>query len=183
MSLNLLFLVEEPSMRELLNGILPRVLPADMPYRIVAHRGKSDLKKSIPIKLSSWQDPDTRFVILHDQDSADCKELKSDLQRLCARCPERVLIRIVCRELEAWYWGDLKAVEKAYNKKLSHLSQKSRYRNADAIENPKKELRRYIPELQQNLGALRISQYMSIQDNTSTSFNVFLRGIESIIRE
>lgn len=53
--------------------------------------------------------------VLHDQDSHDCKQLKQQLKRLCDQNNKhKLLIRIVCRELEAWYFGDLDAVEKAF---------------------------------------------------------------------
>ena len=78
--MRLVFLVEERSMKELLEVLLPKILPdsVDKPL-IIAHNGKSDLAASIPKKLRAWQNSDDKFIIVHDQDSNDCKTLKKNL--------------------------------------------------------------------------------------------------------
>lgn len=43
----IVFLLEEPSMKVLLNGLLPRIFP-EMQFVCIPHSGKSDLEKSIP---------------------------------------------------------------------------------------------------------------------------------------
>ncbi len=48
----IVFLVEEPSMKEFLKAILPRVIPDHITYTIIHHEGKQDLEKSIPQKTS-----------------------------------------------------------------------------------------------------------------------------------
>ena len=113
------FMVEEPSMKALLEILLPRILPDNVEPLIISHSGKSDLKKSIPIKLRAWQSLDDKFIILHDQDSNDCMQLKADLLSLCKNSRNQCIVRIVCIELEAWYFGDLKAVSLAYGKDIS----------------------------------------------------------------
>lgn len=106
------FLVEELSMAELLKVVLPRILPApwelDNNYYIHPHEGKSDLKRSIPTKLRAYRKRpfSTCFVVIQDQDSNDCKQLKQELVDLCkANKSDNItyLVRIVCHELEAWY--------------------------------------------------------------------------------
>lgn len=71
------FLVEEASIRNLLNGLLPRLYP-DLTFICLAHEGKSDLEKSIPRKLRAWREPGVRFVILRDNDGGDCVRPKGD---------------------------------------------------------------------------------------------------------
>ena len=70
---------------------------------------------------------------MQDQDSSECKILKTKLSNLCTEngnVPN--LIRIVCKELQAWYIGDFKAVKQAYPKfKAENYSNKSKYRNPD----------------------------------------------------
>ena len=45
------------------------------------------------------------------------------------------LIRIACHELEAWYLGDLAAVEQGLElKKLGKLQNQRKYRNPDNID-------------------------------------------------
>ena len=108
---SLVFMVEERSMAALLEGVLPRIVPTSVAYQVVPHEGKSDLKKSLPRKLTAWGVPGARFVVLIDQDSNNCKKLKAELRALCDGTEaEPPLIRIVCRSLESWVIGDLDAV-------------------------------------------------------------------------
>ncbi len=118
--MRLVFLLEEQSMKALLQGLLPRLLPEGTPFLLIAHEGKTDLEKSVPIKLRAWQRPEDRFVIVRDQDSADCVEVKERLKKVCrtAGRPE-ALVRIACRELESWYLADLAALDRAYGTGLA----------------------------------------------------------------
>lgn len=84
---------------------------------------------------------------------------------------------------EAWYWGDLAAVSKAYGKNLTALGRKKKYRVPDQIENPKHELKRYLPDMGQIDGARRIAPHMDIAANTSYSFRVFTQGILALCNE
>ncbi len=61
------FLLEEPSMKHLLDALLPRLAPG-MDFLCVPHEGKNDLECSIPRKLMAWNEPGTRFVIVRDND-------------------------------------------------------------------------------------------------------------------
>lgn len=175
------FLLEEPSMKAFLDIILPEILPGNVAYKTIAHSGKSDLQESIPRKLKAWRRPDTKFVIVQDQDSGDCREIKETLAKLARPAGREVLIRIVCRELEAWYFGDLHAVSMAYQKDVTALQKKSKYRNPDAIGNPKEELRKLFPAHQQLDGARRIAVHMDIQNNRSESFRQFVSGIRRFV--
>ena len=70
----LVFLLEEPSMKRLLEGLLPRLMPgwvAGHHFVCVPHEGKSDLDRSIPRKLSAWQIQGDSFVVVLDNDGAD----------------------------------------------------------------------------------------------------------------
>lgn len=181
--MKLVFLLEEQSMKMLLDGILPHILPEGVRFQTIPHEGKSDLKRSLPVKLKAWNEPDVAFVVVHDQDSNDCMELKRELTELCAGYGRRVLIRIPCHELESWYWGDLAAVSSAFGKDLSYLHRQSKYREPDKIVNPKYELKRYLPQMGQIEGARKIAPYMDIENNTSYSFGVFVRGVQALIRD
>lgn len=178
--MKLIFMLEELSMKELLDRILPRILPEGVDFKTIPHAGKRDLELSLPRKLRAWNEPDVAFVVVHDQDSNDCVELKRELQGICAMSGRQVLIRIACRELEAWYWGDLAAVSEAYGVDLKHLAAKSKYRNPDSIDHPKKELKRYLPQMGQIEGARRIALHMNLERNTSRSFQVFVQGVKRL---
>ena len=159
--MRLVFMVEEPSMKELLEVMLPKILPDNFETPIIIpHSGKSDLAKSIPIKLRSWQNPKDKFIIVHDQDSSDCIKLKADLLSLCKNSRNNCLIRIVCNELESWYFGDLNAVSLAYGEDYVLLSNKRKYRVPDKLKNAKEELRKLIPAYQPISGAKKIAVHM-----------------------
>lgn len=49
--MKLIFLLEEPSMKYLLDSLLPRILPSDVDFQTIPHSGKRALERSIPIKL------------------------------------------------------------------------------------------------------------------------------------
>lgn len=180
--MTIIFLLEEPSMKEVLDIILPKILPQDIVFKTIAHSGKSDLQESIPHKLKAWRQPDVKFVIVQDQDSADCISLKQALLNLTSPSGREVLVRIVCRELEAWYFGDLQAVSQAYGKDITGLAQKKKYRNPDTIGNPKEELRKLFPRHQQLDGARRIAAHMNLENNTSTSFQYFISGVQRLYK-
>lgn len=183
------FLLEEPSMEYFLRGILPKILPEgivlDENCFLRPHNGKSDLKRSIPTKVKAFSDyhEQVKIIILHDQDSNDCKELKRELVTLCEQagtCP--VMVRIVCHELESWYLGDMNAIEKVYPKfKAETYRQKAKFRIPDTCVNPSKELENIIPPFQKGHAAKEISKYISIDENTSQSFQYFISGIQTFL--
>lgn len=181
-------LVEEPSMAEFLRIILPHLLPEgwniDQNVFIRKHQGKSDLKKSIPTKLkafSHWNEP-VGFIIMQDQDSNDCRLLKQELQALCNNYNTTpVLIRIVCRELEAWYLGDMDAMQKAYPTfKARSYSGKSKFRKPDLC-NAKDELKKILPGYQETSAARNIAPHIRIDNNRSESFRQFITGFKQFI--
>jgi hypothetical protein len=146
MSYDLIFLLEEPSIATVLNEILPKIIPDTTSFICIPHQGKQDLSKSIPIKIKAFKSfsPETKFIIVHDQDSHDCKKLKAELLEICQTAGQpNAMIRIICHELESWFLGDLAAVEKAYKLKPNSLSQQQnnrKFRNPDQLNSAKQEL-------------------------------------------
>jgi len=59
----IVFLLEELSMKELLEGLLPRLFPG-LVFQCVPHEGKTDLDRSIATKLRAWREPGVRFIIV-----------------------------------------------------------------------------------------------------------------------
>ncbi|MEQ8756760.1 MAG: DUF4276 family protein [Coleofasciculus sp. G1-WW12-02] len=189
MSYNIIFLLEELSMRIVLEKILPDIIPEHITYKCITHQGKQDLAKSIPIKINAFKfSPSTEFVIVHDQDSHDCKELKTELKQICQTAGKSdVMIRIVCHELESWFLGDLVAVEKAYNLKPHSLSQKQnqkKFRDPDQLNYAKEELRKLLPAKSAyypGTHSKEIAKYLSLTDNKSRSFQIFCEGIKKVL--
>ena len=67
----LVFLLEEPSAKAMLEGVLPRLLGDNVNVVYVVFEGKQDLEKRLPRRLRAWQNPNARFVVMRDQDSGD----------------------------------------------------------------------------------------------------------------
>ena len=96
----LVFLLEEQSMKVLLDNLLPRCFP-DLKFLCVPHEGREDLERSIPRKLRAWKTPGNRFVILRDTDSEDCRVIKDRIRGQCEVAGRKdTVVRLVCRELE-----------------------------------------------------------------------------------
>lgn len=172
------FLVEERSMKALLDALLPRLFPG-LPFLCVPHEGKQDLDRSIPRKLKAWREPGVRFVVVRDNDGQDCIALKHRLAILCRDAGrEDTLIRIACQELEAWYLGEPRALAVAFGDEgLRTLDGKARFRNPDTLLRPSMELRTLIHEFQKVSGARRIANHLTREHNRSRSFRVFVQGV------
>jgi len=181
-------LVEEPSMKHFLGNILPLILPEGIYLNrncfIRPHEGKQHLRKEIPKKIKAYKRSriPVKVVIIQDQDSSDCKLLKADLTHLVnVSGPLPHLIRIACRELEAWYLGDMDAIEHVYPKfKAEKYRNWEKFRDSDLC-NASDELKKIIPDFQKGVASREISKYLNIQKNRSTSFHHLISGLKSFI--
>lgn len=179
----LVFFLEEPSARAMLEGLLPRILPGDVTPRFIVFEGKQDLEKQLERRLRGWNQADSSFIVLRDQDSGDCEAIKEGLLAICQRAGRvNALVRIACRELESWYFGDLAAVGTALSiANLTGQSAKAKYRNPDKIVNPSIELRRVTGGRYQKIGGSRaIGIHLDPVRNLSRSFQVFIEGIRRL---
>ena len=183
--IKLVFLLEERSAKVFLDSFLPRFLSDGVSFQCVPHEGKQDLEKSIPRKIRGWREPNTYFVVLRDQDAGDCRKIKERLTGLCAQAGRiDTLIRIVCRELESWYLGDLNAVETALGKKsLSSLQKAAKYRNPDALMNPSQEIKKLVPEYQKISSSRLIGKTIDCNQSVSTSFRNFTKGLNTFVQK
>lgn len=183
-------LVEEKSMEFFLQGFLPNILPQDFILyencRIRAHNGKQDLQSKIPILVKGYKNYPwpVRLLIIQDQDSENCIELKYRLLRLIEKHNAgnlKYLVRIACRELENWYLGDLHAVEKIYprSRALRNLN-KAKYRNSDNLQGAD-EMAKFSNEFEKVICARMISSVISLKENRSKSFQHFCSGLERLI--
>lgn len=177
----IVFLLEERSMKVLLEGLLPRLFP-DLGFLCVPHEGKQDLEKSVPRKLRAWREPGVRFVVLRDNDGGDCHGMKANLAALCQEGGrDDVLVRIACQELEAWYLGDPVALAEAFgDDKLRRIGGKALYRHPDSVQRPSAELQRLVPMFQKVSGARRMASLLSRERNSSRSFQVLIECLERV---
>jgi len=181
--MQLVFLLEEESMKVLLDILLPKILPQSILFKCIPHEGKNDLDKSIPRKLKAWKIPNTYFIVVRDKDSANCIDVKKRLTKLCTNAgrPD-TLVRIACHELESWFLGDLLAVEKAFKiSKLSKKQQQKKYKNPDNLANASQELEKLVKGYRKVSGAKKIAPYLTIENNKSESFNIFIKGVKNLV--
>jgi hypothetical protein len=145
-------LVEEPSMEAALRILLPKVLGA-LSFEIYPHQCKDELLLRLPQRLlgygqrrrnDSWFRDHCRVAIVVDRDDDNCMQLKRRLEKmahdanLVTRSRARggmymVANRIAIEELEAWYFGDWKAVQAAYPRVPVTIPAQARFRSPDEI--------------------------------------------------
>jgi hypothetical protein len=178
------FLLEEDNARVLLEKVFALLVPEDsgVRARFIVFEGKQDLDRQLPRKLRGYLNPHARFIVMRDQDKEDCRTVKQSLRTLCnsAGKPE-VTIRIACRELEAFYLGDLLAVEKGL--KIGKLAAKQRvakFRNPDSLQSPAHELEMLTNlKYQKVSGARAIAPHLNLDTPKSQSFHHLLQAIRS----
>ena len=186
MNPTIVFLLEEPSAKEMLKGLLPKLLPNHVATQCIAFQGKQDLERNIVRKMRGWKAPNTLFVVMRDQDSGDCQVIKRSLQGLCfqGNRPD-ALVRIACRELESWYLADLQAVENGLGiNGLTKFQSKAKFRSPDNLGSPSKELSALTNgEYQKIGGSRRIGPHLDPANQRSNSFKVFVSGISALVEK
>ncbi len=197
------FLLEEPSAEAALQVLAPRIMRNRATFALHVLDGKKNLLKKLPARLrgyARWLPPDWRIVVLVDQDEQDCKSLKQQLESFChkaglisgtaAPSPDKVQVinRIIVEELEAWFFGDMKALQAAYPH-LKDFSNKAAYRNPDTIgggtwENLERQLQKagyYKGGLPKIELAKTVALHMNPERNTSRSFQVFRKAVLELL--
>ncbi|WP_199248125.1 DUF4276 family protein [[Phormidium] sp. ETS-05] len=192
------------SAQKALQNILPKIFGANITFDIHPYQGKLDLINKLPQRLKgykAWLPPDYRIVVLVDEDREDCHKLKLKLEKIAidagfttkSMAPDgsfQVLNRVAVEELEAWFFGDIPAIVKAYPKVSANLASKSSYRNPDAITGGTwEDLERVLQKagyhqggLEKNKAAREISQFMELESNCSPSFQAFYLGILTMVQ-
>lgn len=177
---------EEPSIKEVFDNIIPKIVPG-LNFSIYPHQGKQDLEKGLKNTLPSISKmPGAKILITRDQDNDNCIELKNYLNEIVKeKCSCDYKIRIVCRELEAWFLGDMLAIDDAYLRFNSQqYKNKSEYRNVDNIVKPSQQLLKIIPEYSKYESlpkielANRVSHFLTIEANQSSSFQQTVSAIK-----
>lgn len=198
------FFVEEKSAEITLRNIIPKMVGGECKFRILSFQGKYDLLSKLPHYLKSYPKslPDNSYIIvLIDRDNDDCRLLKQKLEAIAKETglftksnPDphgryQVINRIVIEELEAWFFGDIDAIQAAYPRIISRrLGRKQPYRDPDAIsggtwEALEKELKKagyYRNGMPKIETARKISEYMLPIRNRSKSFQVFMNTLKEL---
>lgn len=180
---------EEPSAKNVFEIILPKILPDGVFFRVYPHQGKQDLEKAIRTTVPSISKiPGAKILITRDQDSADCIDVKEKIREIIAeKCHCDYAIRIICRELESWFLGDLAAIQSAYPRfRPEHYSNKADFRNVDKITQPNNYLKKILPEYsdRETLPKLEVSEniapFLNLSSNKSESFNQTITAITTL---
>ena len=182
----LVFLLEEASAQAMLAGLLPRLFPPNVYYPVyVVFEGKHDLDKRLAEYLRGWGVPGARFVVLRDQNSSDCHQIKANLAASCAAAGKPdALIRIACQELEAFYLGDLAAVASAIGpSNLARRQNEARFRNPDQLPNPSQALKQLAPNYQKGTSSLALGPLLSLDHNRSPSFQALITGLRRLLTQ
>jgi hypothetical protein len=196
-------LVEEPSMEAALNLLLPKMING-VSFAIHVYQGKRDLLKKLPGRLAGYAGwiPNTyRILVLLDRDDDNCKELKAKLETVAdsaglrtksksKREPFQVLNRLAIEELEAWYFGDWRAVRAAFPRVDAAIVSKAKYRNPDAIpggtwetfERVLKQAGYFKNGLQKIKAAQSIAEHMVPARNESRSFQVLREALQDMVK-
>lgn len=213
--MHLEILVEDSSGKKLLEILLPKMLATrakQITFRLHSYKGvgriprgltnatdaaKRQLLDQLPRLLSGYgKTPGIGAVIvLLDSDSRNCADFLAELKLLAirAKAPESTIFRLAIEEIEAWYFGDPEALQKAYpsmkKKALSSYTQDSVCgtweRLADAIHpGGSADIAKKGWPLAGKLKhdwATKIGPLMNIESNNSPSFNKFRVGLDRII--
>ena len=181
----IVLLTEEPSMRECLEVLIPRLWANSIPGKdwiVLSFQGKSDLEKSIPKKMRSWNYGNPHFIILRDNDGGDCFAVKRRLRATAQRWNRPFHVRIVCQELESWLLGDFNAIKRAYPR-IAGVSNRPKFRNPDDLTNPSQQLDSLVNERAKIRRAKNISQHFDLTANRSKNLNVFIATLQTEIRK
>ena len=184
----LVFLLEEASAKAMLESLLPRMLGQGITVRCIVFEGKQDLMNQMARRIRGYSNPDARFIILRDQDSApDCTAVKAEVLHHAHRSGrgEKIMVRIACRELESFYLADLAAVARALGiPRLPREQNCRKYRAPDYLGSPSKELDRLTKGAYQKVsGSREIGRYLFLDNERSASFKNLVRGILRMERD
>ena len=173
----IIFLTEEPSIKPVIEKLMQELSPDSdegVDWLVSSFCGKADLEAKMNKKIRGWSYGEPYFIILRDNDGGDCLALKQRLVNKAKHADKNFSVRIVCQELEAWFIGDLSAVEKAYPKsRTTKMSCKEKYRIPDTLTNAA-QLLTEMTGVRAKIGrAEKISNHLSVLENNSKSFQVF----------
>jgi Domain of unknown function (DUF4276) len=100
-----------------------------------------------------------------------------------------VLNRVAVEELEAWFFGDVPALSRAYPRVPGTLGAQTRFRDPDNIRGGTWEaLERLLKKHGYHTGGLvktvvaeKIAQHMDVERNRSESFCAFRDGVRRLV--
>ncbi|MDM8547506.1 DUF4276 family protein [Candidatus Venteria ishoeyi] len=170
-----------------------------LPGNLVGQPQKNDrtLLHNLPSRLRAYGnrmgDQEIVVLLLDLDDRKDCVAFKNELWLVLDSCEKKpnFLIRIAIEELEAWYFGDQHAIEKAYpdyNKKVladyiqdaqcgtwEQLAEAIHPGGLKSLQHYGKRSIRILEEKRK--WAAKIAPHMNVEKNKSPSFCCFRDGL------
>lgn len=193
------FLVEDVSTEAFLRELLPRLLPSGRTFAIYPFGSKSAFRKRLRGRLRGyalWLPRDWRIVVVVDRDTDNCHALKQEMEDAAiaaglrtrtgtGRSDWQVVNRIAIEELEAWYFGDWRAVREAYPRVPPTVQKRAGFRDPDAIRGGTWEaferiLKRsgyFKTGLRKTEAAREVAARMCWRRTGSRSFRVFVDAV------
>lgn len=213
--MHLEILVEDASGACLIETLLPKILGGISkphtwtvhPYKSVGHLrpdlrahgdpAKRQLLDQLPRLLAGYAKTPyvDAVVVVADNDERDCKAFLQELRALAAQhAPtQKTLFRLAIEEIEAWYFGDRKALATAFPRARAEVIRK--YRQdlacgtwemfADAVypggSGRLKKQGWPLPGQTKHKWAQRIGPIMDVEQNVSPSFCKFRDGLRRLV--
>ncbi len=188
--IELVFFLEELSAKAFLESFMPKFACNDLKIKYFVYEGKQDLQANLLKDMRSYKNRDARFIVLQDQDNADCTTLKAKLTEICKEIVDEqsraIFIRIACRELESWYLAQLEAVERAFGLTgLADKQGKAKFREPDRLGTPDLELQKLLKTKRRDYAKIRDSRLLgkelSLEVERSPSFKYFVGAIKQCL--
>ena len=134
-------------------------------------------------RLRNYNNQDACFIVMRDQDSGDCVQIKTKLTQLCTQTGRaKAVVRIACRELESFYLADLAAVEKGLAiSRLANQQNTAKFRTPDRLGSPSQELKTLTQGRYQKIaGSRAIGPHLDPHNVRSASFKALVNAVRSI---
>jgi hypothetical protein len=211
------FLVEDSSGAKALENLIPRIIgPAYQPHtwRIIKYKGVG----AIPKNLQSAADAKKRIllsnlprllggydktpgidavVVVVDTDRHDCRAFLHELKSVADLTTRqlRVMFRLAIEEIEAWYLGDINAVEAAYPHAKRQILQAylpdtvcdtwETLADAVVVGGRAKVKKDGWPHagIIKHEWAEKITPLLNLEENKSPSFQKFMSGLRRLVGE
>lgn len=179
-------------MKVAVDALMPRIAPG---VSFASHDlgSKSQFMKKAPGRLRGYAyelgaNPSLAVLLLRDRDQEDCRQITESLKQqstaggltvasVALGVPGNVVVRLADEMLEAWFFGDGQALNRAYPRVPAALTTQRAYRHPDAIRDPARRLEGELQRRGYHQGGLSktalasaVAPLLDVEANTSVSF-------------
>jgi hypothetical protein len=181
-------LLEEESAERALRVLVPKIVGRERAKAVAFRkfRGKYALKKDLPVILKGYAARLKGAALKQKLEQIALEAGLITRSMATAAKPFQILNRIAIEELEAWYFGDIRALCEAYPKVEEHLGRLKEI-EPDSISNTAEALKKVFEKAYRKRNpskievAERVAQHMQPERNRSRSFKVFCEGLKGCL--